>query len=1481
MIVGSRPSSYSHPVIPNVQENVKANTASDIDANRRGDGDSPFRATLIALLNEIKRDVNGASPITLIERFQQRFCDLLEDNKKTLPFFSGNLREYFNHSDSHCVALLEPLLRCSPTLIALCRVFLGAGRNCHVVQGEDYAVSTENGISRVTLGLDVQGAWSERIVGGEITSGEQCAVVTLLTLWLSHLTDSEIDPALVMAFLQLIEFEIAPYGLSLEVEVDSLDGLSFDASIAAYTKQQQRCHQNSGAQAQVDRVWLPVENKSVLGLLLELVAHVSELCRPCPKLSPANPADYLDLIRALFGAGSLYGDQSEHKDQRSTMLPMDLGEPFRQVPFRPLFSMSMAGDGCEFQFSKKFIPLDRNSAVELKIHTAPAPWERGNNCRGPVLLTLDGASGPHNGSVENNGSLHIVTAIDRNAFGNNKIAVRFGDTQTAASDNQDLPPLWLKVKSSGADLIVQIGEGVFGSRQILFENKITTVTTSTTVTKPGPAPEKKPTIIVSQHALTNAGPTFPVSSIPANNDNAFRLSKVSSGFFGMIDREFDRAAKGVEATLFSPFWASSQPLGTDVESDPNAIAARKLFRDSYINTFYKLDSLPPRRLTSMAVSADRRYAAILDEVLTDEREDFNALRDQKDLLAPEDILVMYANRIKRTQHQLAEYGVNNAAAAALIEIQEIRLRTFKKRYDSQSQLQGDLAALVAIGRARGEPGQPEVFQPQPLSLAQARVEAMRLYLVSHDVPGPDVVSGRSDHVLLALANDVYDRTSANYSLHVAKRLAELEAINYYFPAKVRQLQLDINDPDLIDKFISAHYAVFDVETVHRFHRKQFETIDLNIPVLRPRGQVGIRRYYEQLNEYLQDHLAGHADSIVQRVSTGISALDLERPYQAVIGLDIIYRDDGVPMRGGMPNIIRRPVTGDNRIYLVKGDSGTIYATSTFGGALVIEEASAFIDPRKFDALARHDITPKMVISIAALANLLWPNNSPLPKNKRLEMLAPRRYALPAGDSPGAFIRSDQRRLLQQYVALFREQNMDREWHEKLASSMPFFDAIQRSMYDPHYSPDFKDLAFDGLDLVITLISIGIPVFKLSSVGLKATQSAIRAARLAGISGAGLRKIVFRAASPYLKKSAFTAAREVAGFILPPIDWGRTLANIGSKIVRHTGAIKHVGGNGNKVKLSQARRLKNRNRRTRLLHQRNRPRTRCTRTVGAVCSQVSGNMLNRRFSYTYSLARDRDMDRWEDTLLQLIEYPGTWEGGKSIVGRQFSKDYKVEFNQKLTVAEQEAVRGWSFVNVQQPYGTSMGDDLVQGYTNNNFYLNKALRGDWPLTPELKAAAINLSSGLKKLTAPSGKTLLIRVSDVDVGYSSKLAVGDTVTSYPTFMAASGSGELLEIALDKESLFGLGTALAVYHIKAKSAKPLIKRTSTQVSIENEWIFDPESFFVVTGISKVRKLINGLPYGKEINVIRLKEIDRPPGIPVAKNIHTGQSVMPTKLLA
>ncbi|KAF3998454.1 hypothetical protein HAV38_08390 [Glaciimonas immobilis] len=1377
-------------------------------------------------------------------------------------------------------------MQCSCMLVALCRCFIGHGGMCRLLEGPTYNVTKENDMLCITLGLDVQGGWTEPTMNGEKISGEKHAVSMLLTIWLSHLIGNEIDHAAVAALIHLIDFELEPYGLSLALDDDPLQSLPFEESLEVYRSQQQACRQDHATFGPANPIWQPLERMSSWGLLLELIAQVSPLLHSLPSLSPANPADFIALVHAVFGRGLVYAGHTDHGESGAIKLPIlsitpiDLGKPAEAVRFRPLFSMSMPGAGCEFQLSEKFIPLNRNSATEIKIHTAPALW-RTEVCRDPLSFIFDGGSASTNASKPESGALHIAAAIDHNGFGNHKIKLRFADRQTAEGD-QDLPPLWLKGKSDGAHLIVQIGENSFGSDRIFFENKID-ATTPSAVASPSPSPISN-RLSLPERGLEAIFPAQVVINSPAvaaapthiNNAPVFSgIGEFSSNLLANVDHEFERATQRLGAALFSRFWVNGQTVKTKSESSTQVRVEPNPYRTAYLAIFYNLETAPTLKLHAIP-STSQRYAAILNDVYTEERNEFFALRDQGDLLSAESILVMYATRIKNFKRELTELRTSKIAPAGLIEILEVKIKTVKKRHDSQFQLQKDMAVLVS--QARGKLRQFTLLQP--LSLVQSRVEAIRQFIVTYELADPDVTAATSDHVLLRFANECYDPTSATYSRSVSKRLAELEALNYYFIAKVKQLHLSINDPDLIDKFISVHYAVLDVETIHRFHRRQFEkTNNPGIPVLSPRAQVGLRRYYEQLNEYLQNHLTGHAASIAQQISIGINALDLERPYRSVIGLDITYRDDGVPLRGGAPNIIRRPVTGDNRIYLIKGDSGTIYASSTFGRALVIEDASALINDTQFEALARRDLWPQRVISIPALGNLLWPNNSPLPKNKRLEIRAPWRYSLPAGVSLGAFLRSDQRLLLRQFITLFREQNMDRAWPEELASWMPFFDVIQRSHYDPHYTPEFKELFFDSLDLVITLASIGIPIFKLGSAGLRATNGAVKAARLAGIGGAGLRKIIFNAARPYLKKSALTAIKEVAGFILPPIDWGRTLANIGPKILRHTGIIKPAGikrinVSKNKFKLSERiRQHRRKNKQRRLRHQQNRARNRCKRMEGAACSLITGHMDEKNFSYEYTLAAGRDEDKWIATLLALVEYPKKWVGGKAVLSRKFSRDYKTEFS-RLPVAEQEAVRGWSYLPLQERYGTSFGREHIQGFSKNSFYINKGLRGDWPLTPELKTAAINLSSALKKLPAPPGKTVLLRVSDVGAAYSKNLAIGDTVTNHPTFMSASADGNMLETALHYEKLYGVGKALAVYHIKAKSAKPLVKRTASQAGEENEWLFCPGAFFVVTSITKVRKLTNGLPYGKEINVIGLKEIDKPPGITEAKNIHTEQSV-------
>jgi len=98
--------------------------------------------------------------------------------------------------------------------------------------------------------------------------------------------------------------------------------------------------------------------------------------------------------------------------------------------------------------------------------------------------------------------------------------------------------------------------------------------------------------------------------------------------------------------------------------------------------------------------------------------------------------------------------------------------------------------------------------------------------------------------------------------------------------------------------------------------------------------------------------------------------------------------------------------------------------------------------------------------------------------------------------------------------------------------VPFYETIHKELYDPKYDASFEDIAWDLLDLGLTLIPIGGSAIKSGRTGMKAAKAAVAATK--GTAKAQKASIALRAFMDGFKTSSFLAAagRELTDFVVP-------------------------------------------------------------------------------------------------------------------------------------------------------------------------------------------------------------------------------------------------------------------------------------------------------------------------------------------------------------
>lgn len=726
-----------------------------------------------------------------------------------------------------------------------------------------------------------------------------------------------------------------------------------------------------------------------------------------------------------------------------------------------------------------------------------------------------------------------------------------------------------------------------------------------------------------------------------------------------------------------------------------------------------------------------------------------------------------------------------------------------------------------------------------LSLASNRLMAARIAYSKSEYESWE------DEDLFSHVNQLLDGKSKNYTSSLATKFIRYESSLYYIQARIIEWSMDPSQEDFEHKFLAAHATrqrIFNAESILKFYKMQFRPLQRKTPEpFLTRSEIGdLEKYYAQFNVYLRDSASDDAANTVKQITAmqGISQLDLERGYHPLFSLRV----------GFYKTIPKEPVdwrtfVGGKHIYFLRGDSGKIYAASSWDPLFIAADVSALVSEQQIASIQRlrnNENVSGSTINIQALNNLLWlGTENSIPVNQWVIKKYNQNINIDSKVSTlnDAFIRLQHDAVIATVVA-FREDNLNKTIAEKILSFVPFFDVIQHSVNDPHYSPTFSDLLGDLIDLGLTLIMLGIPLYKLGSTGIKVALSALRTARLQGLVGSLLRRAIFNAIKPTLLKMTTLTAKEVACFIIPPLDLTRMLNRLLKNPLR-------------KVILKRPRSNK-------LIG-----KTRCRRAIGGACD-----------TFTLYFDKEFDASKWEEFITQIILNPIKWKGTKPSV--LYRLDYLRIFS-LLPNKYKEALRGWTYVENQKPYRDSSLLNWAQGKSNNNFKLNQALFSGKP-SNDMQRIADDLSEALESLPKMGNTQQLIRVVDASEAAMSKFSPGDIVSNYPAFMSASRSGKLANIALNQGFMFirkwrdKPGAAIVIFKINGKSGKPFVNGVSTQFGMEGEYLFNRKSFFQIDAITPVT-FRNPTRIAKPIFFIKITEVSYDDSLKI-KNIFTGEQL-------
>ncbi|WP_371319502.1 RHS repeat domain-containing protein [Pseudomonas sp. PDM28] len=211
---------------------------------------------------------------------------------------------------------------------------------------------------------------------------------------------------------------------------------------------------------------------------------------------------------------------------------------------------------------------------------------------------------------------------------------------------------------------------------------------------------------------------------------------------------------------------------------------------------------------------------------------------------------------------------------------------------------------------------------------------------------------------------------------------------------------------------------------------------------------------------------------------------------------------------------------------------------------------------------------------------------------------------------------------------------------------------------------------------------------------------------------------------------------------------------------------------------------------------------------------------------------------------------------------------------LTDFEKISIRLWAGVSTNHVYHDAASD---AGYGDPiNYEINIRLAKSLPLPSRVQAVYEDVQTGISRL--PKYPATLLRT--VEHGplrlspWGTNINIGDVVSNGPLLMAASESNNYAGFLTNTPALKDT-TELAHYLIDSQTASPLVWNIASPSRNEGEWLFSPNSDFLVTEIVRVTRVKDAEGNSKEglaRTGVVLKEIKSKKGS--VKNIFTGARI-------
>ncbi|WP_237713017.1 hypothetical protein [Serratia sp. M24T3] len=341
-------------------------------------------------------------------------------------------------------------------------------------------------------------------------------------------------------------------------------------------------------------------------------------------------------------------------------------------------------------------------------------------------------------------------------------------------------------------------------------------------------------------------------------------------------------------------------------------------------------------------------------------------------------------------------------------------------------------------------------------------------------------------------------------------------------------------------------------------------------------------FYKHINNYKQHDAENEAvDALHYLVDlAGLYPLDLDNPLKKVVFLNIDVPAFGLTYRG-LPDFLHtgdrnRWVKAEGLLCLFQTDSDDYWIYSTIQNMLYLKKITQHDFMSFSQPLSQESQVKALLSKIPELRSIL-----PKPKTKTKGLIGnqERRYfqtkitQLDGITATTALsdVLARMATLAFQGVAEIKKEFSFTERYNKPADFGTWSIARKSAWYvtngvrnmgdfvealfkplemlvrwrdDEDYNPSDEDWAELVFDVVTTLMTLGISA---ASAGVKVNKAVLSMAKIArarGLKGPALKKFVFTALRPELRKAAGGIGRELAGEVFPVIDWASFITSVG-------------------------------------------------------------------------------------------------------------------------------------------------------------------------------------------------------------------------------------------------------------------------------------------------------------------------------------------------